>query len=148
MPQEPLYVYVRCEGMNRRSAGAIQGPSLTLNSHYSVRAFHCQIISLPSGELFQLAEHVGSLASPPAGCCHLRGVPTVLIVAVLASSRGPTAVSTTVHSTPAPSGDGRRLTWRPDLVRAPHWLAWDTGSVSVGRMGLSDNPLFGNRAAA
>src|ERR1700682_3127493 len=49
------------------------------------------------------------LAQPAASCLNLFGVSAVLVVAVPCSFRGATAVSATVHSTPSPPCDRRRL---------------------------------------
>jgi hypothetical protein len=86
--------------------------------------FSCHINSLPCVDLdhsvilivirrlIQATEHIGSLAKPPAGGSHLRGVSAMLVVAVFAPSRSAASVCTTVHPTPSPPCDRRRLAWR------------------------------------
>jgi hypothetical protein len=65
-------------------------------------AFDC-----PSGALIQVAEHMGSVAQPPARGGQLLGVTAVLKVAVLAPFRGATTFSATVHSASSPPRDRR-----------------------------------------
>ena len=66
----------------------------------------------PSGALVQVTEHLSGLPEPAACGGDLRGISTMLVVAVLWSYRGATAVCTTVHSTPSPPSDRHRLEWR------------------------------------
>jgi hypothetical protein len=64
------------------------------------------------GALVQVTEHLSGLTKPAARSRDLRGISAVLVVAVLWSFRGATTVCTTVHSTPPPPGNRRRLAWR------------------------------------
>jgi hypothetical protein len=88
------------------------------------RAFSIGINSFmhgPSGALVQVTEHLSGLTKPTARGRDLRGISAVLVVAVLWSFRGATAVCTTVHSAPSPASDRRRLAWRarPGLAHFP-----------------------------
>jgi hypothetical protein len=90
----------------------------------------------PSGALVQVTEHLSGLPEPTACGGDLRGISTMLVVAVLWSFRGATAVCATVHSTPPPAQ-------RP----APTCMARRTGSCSFSHalslLGLRrDDPQF------
>src|ERR1700704_6239146 len=62
--------------------------------------------------LTQVAEHSRGLAEPPSHRSHLRGIATVLVVAIPAAAGCATAVCAAVHPAPSPASDRRRLAWR------------------------------------
>ena len=99
-PDLPAYLFV-----------PYQFPDLVLCSHG--RDFRR---SSPKG-----TKQLSGFAKPTACGGDLRGISTMLVVAVLWSLRGTTAVRTTVHSTPPPPSDRRRLAWRagPGLAHFP-----------------------------
>src|ERR1700736_2932384 len=86
--------------------------------------------------LVHVAEGLNSLTQPTASSIHLRSKPAMFVVAVSRTARGATAVGTTVHPAPSPSGDRRRLAWRARSSTGPTLAGLGQGSCFGGTHGV------------
>jgi hypothetical protein len=78
----------------------------------SVNQDSARSLPISSAALVQLAEHMSGLAQPTARGGNLRGVASVLVVAVPAAAWRTTAVRAPMHPASPPANDRRRFAGR------------------------------------